>query len=123
MQHDGFTTLEITSMYSFALRRSVVALALIVAASPVARAQMSTRTMSFAMNAINQIAVAGAPAVRIMTVEAARAPKSATIATANGADKESRRNPFLSRRFRLSRRVAESVDRHAVESSADIGGS
>ena len=123
MQHYGLTTIEITSMYSFALRRSVVALALIVAASPVARARVSTRTISVAMNGIIQIAVAGAPAVRIMPVEAARAATGATAATAIGADKESRRKPFLSRRFRLSRRVAESVDRHAVESSADPGGS
>lgn len=73
-------------MYSFALRRALVALAVLVAASPVAaHAQTATQTVTFAVNAINQIAFTGAPSLTITTAVAGSAPTSVTNAVASWA--------------------------------------
>jgi hypothetical protein len=74
------------NMYSFALRRTLVALALLVAASPsVAHAQTATQTVTFAVSAINQVAFVGAPSLTITTAVAGSAPTSVTNAASTWA--------------------------------------
>jgi hypothetical protein len=73
-------------MYTFAVRRSLVALALLVAVAPsAARAQTATQTVTFAVNAINQIAFTGAPSLTITTAVAGSAPTSVTNALSTWA--------------------------------------
>ncbi len=66
-------------------RRIAAALALVVVAAPLAHAQTATQTVTFAVNAINQIAFTGAPSLTITTAVAGSAPTSVTDATASWA--------------------------------------
>ena len=56
-----------------------------VVAAPVAQAQTATQTVTFAVNAINQIAFTGAPSLTITPAVAGSAPTSVTDATASWA--------------------------------------
>jgi hypothetical protein len=64
-------------------RRIAAAIALVVVAAPLAHAQ--TQTVTFAVNAINQIAFTGTPSLTITTAVAGSAPTSVTDATASWA--------------------------------------
>ena len=66
-------------------RRIAAAAALVVVAAPLAQAQTATQTVTFAVNAINQIAFTGAPSLTITTAVAGSAPTSVTDATASWA--------------------------------------
>ena len=66
-------------------RRIAAAFALVVVAAPVVQAQTATQTVTFAVNAINQIAFIGAPSLTITTAAAGSAPTSVTDATASWA--------------------------------------
>ena len=66
-------------------RRLATAIALVVVAAPLAHAQTATQTVTFAVNAINQIAFLGAPSLTITTAVAGSAPTSVTDATASWA--------------------------------------
>ena len=66
-------------------RRLAAAIALVVVAAPLAHAQTATQTVTFAVNAINQIAFTGAPSLTITTAVAGSAPTSVTDATASWA--------------------------------------
>jgi hypothetical protein len=66
-------------------RRSAVALALVALAGVSAQAQTATQTVTFAVNAINQIAFAGSPSLTITTAVAGSAPTSVTDATSTWA--------------------------------------
>jgi hypothetical protein len=66
-------------------QRLATAAALVVIAAPLAQAQTATQTVTFAVNAINQIAFAGAPSLTITTATAGSAPTSVTDATASWA--------------------------------------
>ena len=66
-------------------RRFAAAIALVVVAAPLAHAQTATQTVTFAVNAINQIAFVGAPSLTITTAVAGSAPTSVTDATASWA--------------------------------------
>ena len=57
----------------------------IVALVPAAQAQTATQTVTFAVNAINQIAFTGAPSLTITTATAGSAPTSVTDATSSWA--------------------------------------
>ena len=61
-------------------RRLAAAAVLVVVAAPVAQAQTASQTVTFAVNAINQIAFAGAPSLTITTATAGSAPTSVTDA-------------------------------------------
>lgn len=63
-------------------RLAASALALVLFAIPAAQAQTATQTVTFAVNAINQIAFTGAPSLTIVTAVAGSAPTSVTDATA-----------------------------------------
>ena len=65
--------------------RSAVALALVAFGAVSAQAQTATQTVTFAVNAINQIAFVGAPSLTITTAVAGSAPTSVTDATATWA--------------------------------------
>ena len=65
--------------------RRFAAIALVVVAAPLAHAQTATQTVTFAVNAINQIAFVGAPSLTITTAVAGSAPTSVTDATASWA--------------------------------------
>jgi hypothetical protein len=65
--------------------RSVIALALVTFAAASAQAQTANQTVTFAVNAINQIAFVGAPSLTITTAVAGSAPTSATDNTASWA--------------------------------------
>ena len=67
------------------VRHAVAALALVLIAIPAAQAQTATQTVTFAVNAINQISFAGAPSLTITTATAGSAPTSVTDATASWA--------------------------------------
>ena len=67
------------------VRRSAVALALVAFGAASAQAQTANQTVTFAVNAINQIAFVGAPSLTITTAVAGSAPTSATDATASWA--------------------------------------
>ena len=67
------------------LRRAAVALAFVAIVAPSAQAQTSNQTVTFAVNAINQIAFAGAPSLTITTATAGSAPTSVTDNTASWA--------------------------------------
>jgi hypothetical protein len=66
-------------------RRIAAAVALVVVAAPLAHAQTATQTVTFAVNAINQIAFTGAPSLTITTAVAGSAPTSVTDVTASWA--------------------------------------
>ena len=66
-------------------RHTVAALALVVFAIPAAQAQTATQTVTFAVNAINQIAFTGAPSLTITTAVAGSAPTSVTNASSTWA--------------------------------------
>ena len=62
-------------------RHAAAALALVLFAIPAAQAQTATQTVTFAVNAINQIAFTGAPSLTITTAVAGSAPTSVTDAS------------------------------------------
>ena len=64
-------------------RTAAIALALVAFAA--ASAQAQTQTVTFAVNAINQIAFTGVPSLTITTAVAGSAPTAATDATAKWA--------------------------------------
>ena len=66
-------------------RRTAIALALVTFAAASAQAQTANQTVTFAVNAINQIAFAGAPSLTITTAVAGSAPTSVTDNTASWA--------------------------------------
>ena len=66
-------------------RRIVAAVALVVVAAPLAQAQTATQTVTFAVNAINQIAFTGAPSLTITTATAGSAPTSVSDVSARWA--------------------------------------
>ena len=66
-------------------RSTFVLLAALVVAAPAAQAQTATQTVTYAVNAINQIAFTGAPSLTITTATAGSAPTSVTDATASWA--------------------------------------
>jgi hypothetical protein len=66
-------------------RRSLLSLACLAIAGTAAQAQTATQTVTFAVNAINQIAFTGAPSLTITTAVAGAAPTSVTDATASWA--------------------------------------
>jgi hypothetical protein len=72
-------------MISHNARRTAVALALVAFAAVSAHAQTANQTVTFAVNAVNQIAFAGAPSLTITTAVAGSAPTSATDNTASWA--------------------------------------
>ena len=61
-------------------RRLAAAAVLVVVAAPVAQAQTASQTVTFAVNAIYQIAFVGAPSLTITTATAGSAPTSVTDA-------------------------------------------
>ncbi len=67
------------------VNRSAIALALVAFGAPSAHAQTANQTVTFAVNAINQIAFVGAPSLTITTAVAGSAPTSATDNTATWA--------------------------------------
>ena len=67
------------------IRRTAVALALVTFAAATAQAQTANQTVTFAVNAINQIAFVGAPSLTITTATAGSAPTSVTDASATWA--------------------------------------
>ena len=67
------------------VRRSAVLLALVAFGAASAQAQTANQTVTFAVNAINQIAFVGAPSLTITTAVAGSAPTSVTNATATWA--------------------------------------
>jgi hypothetical protein len=67
------------------VRRIAAAAALVVVAAPLAQAQTASQTVTYAVNAINQIAFSGAPSLTITTAAAGSAPTSVTDATATWA--------------------------------------
>lgn len=66
-------------------RRCAASLALVLGASGLAKAQTATQTVTFAVNAINVISVAGSPSLTITTAGAGSAPSSVTDATSTWA--------------------------------------
>src|SRR5665647_1614874 len=66
-------------------RRAAVTFALVLFAIPAAQAQTATQTVTFAVNAINQIAFSGAPSLTITTAVAGSAPTSVTDVSASWA--------------------------------------
>ncbi len=65
--------------------RSAVVLALVAFGAVSAQAQTANQTVTFQVNAINQIAFAGSPSLTITTAVAGSAPTSATDASASWA--------------------------------------
>jgi hypothetical protein len=72
-------------MFSKIGRSTFVLLAALVVAAPAAQAQTASHTVTFAVNAINQISVTGAPSLTITTATAGSAPTSVTDATSSWA--------------------------------------
>jgi hypothetical protein len=74
-------------MFSTLLRRSLIATVGLLASSlpRAANAQTALQTLSFAINAINQIGFTGAPSLTISAAAAGSAPTSVTNATATWA--------------------------------------
>ena len=66
-------------------RSTFVLLAALAVAAPAAQAQTATQTVTFQVNAINQIAFVGAPSLTITTATAGSAPTSVTDATSSWA--------------------------------------
>lgn len=67
-------------MFQLNLRREIAALALIVGASLPATAQTATQTLTFQVDAINQIAFAGSPSLVVSTASAGNEPSVASAA-------------------------------------------
>jgi hypothetical protein len=67
------------------VRRSAVVLALVAFGAASAQAQTATQTVTFQVNAINQIAFAGSPTLTVSTATAGSAPTAATDASATWA--------------------------------------
>lgn len=67
-------------MFQLNLRREIAALALIVGASLPATAQTATQTLTFQVDAINQIAFAGSPSLVVSTASAGNEPSIASAA-------------------------------------------
>src|SRR5512141_562674 len=65
--------------------KSISALALVAVAAVSAQAQTANQTVTFQVNAINQIAFVGAPSLTITTAVAGSAPTSVTDASATWA--------------------------------------
>ena len=72
-------------MFSKIGRSTFVLLAALAVAAPAAQAQTATQTVTFQVNAINQIAFVGAPSLTITTATAGSAPTSVTDATSSWA--------------------------------------
>ena len=74
-------------MYSEILRRSLIVTVVLLASilPREATAQSAAQTLTFAINAINQIGFTGAPSLTISTAAAGAAPTSVTNATATWA--------------------------------------
>jgi hypothetical protein len=72
-------------MSSHTARRAIIAFALVAFAGVAAQAQTTTQTVTFAVNAINQISFTGAPSLTITTAVAGSAPTSVTDASASWA--------------------------------------
>ena len=66
-------------------RRIAAAAALVVVTASLAQAQSGSQTVTYAVNAINQIAFTGAPSLTITTATAGSAPTSVTDASATWA--------------------------------------
>jgi hypothetical protein len=66
-------------------RRTFFLLACLTVAGTAAQAQTATQTVTFAVNAINQIAFTGTPSLTITTAVAGSAPTSVTDATSSWA--------------------------------------
>jgi hypothetical protein len=66
-------------------RRIAAAAALVVGAAPLAQAQTATQTVTYQVNAVNQIAFTGTPSLTITTAVAGVDPTSVTDATASWA--------------------------------------
>ena len=66
-------------------KHTLRAFALLALTATVAQAQTATQTVTFAVNAINQIAFTGAPSLTITTAVAGSAPTSVTDATSSWA--------------------------------------
>lgn len=66
-------------------RLAAAALALVIFGVPAVQAQTATQTVTFAVNAINQIAFVGTPSLTITTAVAGSAPTSVTDASASWA--------------------------------------
>ena len=66
-------------------RRTAFAVATVAVVAPSAPAQSSTQTITFAINAINQIAFVGSPSLTVSTAVPGAPPSSATDATATWA--------------------------------------
>jgi len=66
-------------------KNTLRALALLAVTATAAQAQTATQTVTFAVNAINQIAFTGAPSLTIITAVAGSAPTSVTDATSTWA--------------------------------------
>ncbi|MDB4893653.1 MAG: hypothetical protein JWL61_5508 [Gemmatimonadetes bacterium] len=62
------------------VRRTAVLLALVAFGAATAQAQTATQTVTFQVNAINQIAFVGSPSLTITTAVAGAAPTSVTAA-------------------------------------------
>jgi len=67
------------------ISRTAVALAIIALGAATAQAQTATQTVTYAVNAINQIAFAGSPTLTITTAVAGSAPTSVSNATSTWA--------------------------------------
>jgi hypothetical protein len=66
-------------------RRTAVALALVTLGAVSAQAQTANQTVTFQVNAVNQIAFTGSPSLTITTAVAGSAPTSVTDASASWA--------------------------------------
>ena len=66
-------------------KNTLRAFALLALTATVAQAQTATQTVTFAVNAVNQIAVTGTPSLTITTAVAGSAPTSVTDATSSWA--------------------------------------
>ena len=78
-----FPELQMSSMRL--LKKLMLSFAGIACASGAAGAQTATQTVTFAVNAINQIAFVGAPSLTITTAVAGSQPTSATFGTSTWA--------------------------------------
>lgn len=76
-----------TDMFSNLVRRTAFCTTLVITSliPHVGRAQTGTQSLTFAINAINQIAFTGTPALTVSTAAAGSAPTSVTNATATWA--------------------------------------
>jgi len=78
------------------LKNLVLSLVGIAGASALAGAQTATQTVTFAVNAINQIAFVGTPSLTITTAVAGSQPTSATVGTSTWAVTTNQSNAKIS---------------------------